>query len=78
MKLKTIEEGWILYRDKVIPKDAPRVQQEESRKAFYAGAITLFSMIMETTDGPEEQGEAFLTKINEEIIAHIDEVTALD
>jgi hypothetical protein len=36
---------WLGYRESVIPKDAPRVQVVESRRAFYAGAHSLLCLL---------------------------------
>jgi len=37
---KPINDAWESYRDGVLPKDAPQVQVDECRKAFYAGAFS--------------------------------------
>lgn len=59
---RIIEAGWMGYRLLVIPVDAPRVQIEESRNAFYAGAQHLWSSMFsalereaEPTDGDERR-----------------------
>jgi hypothetical protein len=40
-------EAWNDYSDKFIPKEAPAIQLNEMKKAFYAGAeILLFKMII--------------------------------
>jgi len=41
---KHIERAWLEYRTGVIPADARANQVIESRRAFYAGAWTLFQM----------------------------------
>ena len=43
---KLIEAGWVSLKLAVIPSDAPRVQLDEMRMAFFAGAQHLFSSIM--------------------------------
>lgn len=43
---KLIEAGWISLRIAAIPPDAPPIQLEEMRMAFFAGAQHLFSSIM--------------------------------
>ena len=45
-KGKLIEAGWIGLRLAAIPLDAPAIQLEEMRNAFFAGAQHLFSSIM--------------------------------
>lgn len=41
-----IEAGWQRYRRGVIPADASRVQIEETRNGFYAGAWCLLSTVL--------------------------------
>lgn len=53
-KGKLIEAGWIGLRLAVVPADAPKVQLEEMRKAFFAGALHLFSSIMTILDEGRE------------------------
>lgn len=41
-----IEHGWRSYRRLVVPADAPQVQVDETRQAFFAGAAILFTAIL--------------------------------
>jgi hypothetical protein len=41
-----IEAGWVGLRIAAIPLDAPDIQIDEMRSAFFAGARHLFSSIM--------------------------------
>jgi len=41
----TLKELWDSYQT-LLPKDAPAVQIQETRRAFYAGAQALFSNVM--------------------------------
>jgi hypothetical protein len=43
---RTIESAWIAYEREVLPANAGRVQRVETRRAFYAGALALFSSVM--------------------------------
>lgn len=53
-KGKLIEAGWISLRLAAVPLDAPAIQLEEMRNAFFAGAQHLFSSIMTILDdGPD-------------------------
>lgn len=36
--MKTVREGWVSYRDQVMPADAGDVQKQETERAFHAGA----------------------------------------
>lgn len=53
--MKLIEAGWETYRLKVVPSTASKVQLDETRKAFYAGASHLFAAMMtHLEEGSEE------------------------
>ena len=40
-----IADAWIDYMHKVLPGNASKVQISETRRAFYAGALSLFEAI---------------------------------
>lgn len=42
--MRTIQEQWIDYRHKVLPKNAPAIQVQETRRAFYAAAHAILMM----------------------------------
>lgn len=63
-KGKLIEAGWIGLRIAAIPLDAPAVQLEEMRNAFFAGAQHLFSSIMTILDEGEEPTKGDLTRMD--------------
>lgn len=52
-----IEQAWLSYRTEVIPAAAPQVQVTESRRAFYAGAQSLFGAIMNILEPGAEATE---------------------
>lgn len=59
--MKHIEKEWNDYLLKIMPKDAGVQQVIETRKAFFAGAGSLFYAILnylEHTDDPDEVTEA--------------------
>lgn len=70
---KLIEAGWMALRLAAIPKDAPRVQVDEMRLAFMAGAQHLFASIMGILDPGDEPTEADLRKMDL-IAAELDKV----
>lgn len=41
-----IGEQWASYQLQVVPVEAPQVQREECKRAFYAGAQAMFSEVM--------------------------------
>jgi hypothetical protein len=55
---KLIEREWLTYRNEVIPKNAPLVQLQECRRAFYAGAQALLHTVMRLSDPGIEPTEA--------------------
>jgi hypothetical protein len=61
---KLIEAGWVGLRIAAIPLDAPAIQLEEMRNAFFAGAQHLFSSIMTILDEGEEPTEGDLTRMD--------------
>ncbi len=49
-KRSTVRDAWKSFRDEVIPADAPPVQIQEMRRAFYAGVWTMLTACWEITD----------------------------
>lgn len=66
---KPMNDAWESYRDGVLPKDAPQVQVDECRKAFYAGAFSHHCITTSIGDPgiSEERGLEILTAIDAEI-----------
>lgn len=56
--------GFVSMRLSVIPPDAPKVQVDEMRMAFFAGAQHLFASLMAVLDPGEEPTEADLERIS--------------
>ncbi len=46
-----INRAWTRFEKMVVPADAGPVQRAEMRKSFYAGAATLFRMLVDLSDG---------------------------
>lgn len=63
-KGKLIEAGWIALRLAALPADAPPIQLEEMRNAFFAGAQHLFGSIMDILDPGEEPTDADLRRMD--------------
>lgn len=60
------------YRTEVVPRNAPPVQVQETRRAFYAGAKALFDFIGENItqtpkSGPSEVDMNTVGSINQEL-----------
>jgi len=77
-KGKLIEAGFVGLRIAAIPLDAPAVQIEEMRNAFFAGAQHLFSSIMtilEPDAEPTEKDMQRMDLIDKELRAFINDFT---
>ena len=48
--MRTIQENWDSFQEKVVPKDAGPHQITETRNAFYAGAMVMFSSMTDLGD----------------------------
>jgi hypothetical protein len=59
-----IELGWLGFRLAAIPAEAPQVQIEEMRNAFYAGAHHLFASIMTMLDPDSEPTQADMNRLS--------------
>jgi len=66
--MKYIEKAWEEYRRMVLPASVSEVQLTETRKAFYAGASILFSLItIHAGTEDEEKDVAFLNALSAEV-----------
>lgn len=67
---KIIEAGFVGFRFISIPEDAPQIQLDEMRNAFFAGAQHLFGSIMQMLEPgaePTENDLRRMTLISEEL-----------
>jgi len=62
-----IEDSWMGFAIKVIPKDSPRNQFTEMRKAYYCGFYAAFSLMYEVSNTIGEDDEDGTAKILENI-----------
>lgn len=62
---RIIEAGWIGLRAMAVPANAPAIQVEEMRNAFFAGAQHLFSSIMTMLDPGADPTEADLGRMDQ-------------
>lgn len=53
----TVGEEFDDYRRVVIPKTAPQIQLDESRRAFYAGAAAMACLMGKVAELPEDSIE---------------------
>lgn len=68
---KLIAAGFHLFRQAVIPPNAPQVQIDEMRNAWFAGAQHLYGSIMGVLDEGEEPTKADMQRM-ENIASEMD------
>ena len=76
-KAGLIERSWLAYAERVLPKDAPKVQIQESRRVWYASAAHLFDALTDAVgpdDVSEDAGMDIMAGVQAEIEAHIADV----
>ena len=76
---KIIELGWIGLRASAIAPDAPQLQIDEMRMAFFAGAQHLFGSIMTMLDPesePTERDFRRMSNIDKELQAFLADFSA--
>jgi len=64
-----IQDNWLKFRQRAIPKDAGQVQLDEMEKAFFAGATTALAIVQQFGDDKisEDQGVACFTALLKEV-----------
>jgi hypothetical protein len=72
--MNTIKDHWIDYRAQVIPSTASPVQLNECQLAFYGGAVSVLSIVVNLGDPTvtEEEAEATMDRLMQEVQAFRD------
>lgn len=67
--MRTIEECWKGFHA-ILPKDAPAIQVQETRRAFYAGFAACLGLFqkMGNDDLSDDAGAAILEGLHEEVM----------
>jgi hypothetical protein len=68
---RSLADEWNDFDRLIVPRDAPEVQRIEMRRAFYAGAATMFSLISGGLDSDKEPTDldvAYLETLNQELM----------
>jgi hypothetical protein len=73
---RTLLSEWDSYRTLVVPADAPPIQQQETRRAFYAGAQAMLVMISATSERGPDEGVADIEALQVELAAFVGRVQA--
>lgn len=74
-----IERGWLHYAERVLPKNAPKIQVQESRRVWYASAAHLFEALTDAVgpdDISEDAGMDIMAGVQAELDTHIQDVLA--
>lgn len=77
MGKRLIDVGWRQYAEHVLPAGANRVQKQETKRAFYAGAGLLFEALTEAVgpdDVSEDAGMDIMASVDTEIRAFLADV----
>ncbi len=76
MSTPTIAEAWANFAGFVLPANAPAIQREEMRKAFYGGWVDCFATINSLSTGRSEaEATKALDTLNAEAQAFYRELT---
>lgn len=65
--MKPIAEAWKLYLKTVVPENAGPIQKRETEIAFYAGAHTVYQMIIAMSTWKPEVTEKFMSAFDKEM-----------
>lgn len=74
-----ILEHWNTYRTQVVPIDAGVVQVQETKLAFFAGAVAMFHCAISHNPGhggDDRSGVQRLQELEKELTAHVEAVKA--
>lgn len=70
-KITTIEQLHAEWEAAVMPMGAPDMQRNAMRSAFYSGCSAMIAlMIGQIAELPDDEAEAALTEVQEEIVAY--------
>lgn len=72
--MASVFQEWKSYRQRVIPATCSAVQDEESRRAFYAGAFAMFTLITTLNEGSEDADVARLQGLRNEVMEFVAKV----
>lgn len=71
-----MKSEWESFEKVGVPRNAHETQRLETRRAFYAGALSMLSLVQRTGDPgvSEEDGVAILNAISGELLAFNEEL----
>ena len=65
--MKRIEKSFNSYAQVALPEGCSKAQKIEVHKAFYAGVITVFSAVLQTSELDEDKAEKVLRELQTEV-----------
>lgn len=65
----TINNEWKKYRDAVYPEGISGTQSRECHQAFFAGALTMYSLMSEASALPEDEAVKQCGRLHLEVLA---------
>jgi hypothetical protein len=69
MPIKTMQEEWRNYRDKMYPNGITAIQNIECHQAFFAGSALTLEKLNNFIDLPDGQAERALADLTREVMA---------
>lgn len=69
LEARSIADAWLIYKSHVMSRAASKVQQRETRMAFYAAADWIFRRMMHASSGEEDAAMELMSEINAELDA---------
>lgn len=74
--MSLITNAWLSYLDEVIPKESPQIQIKECKRAFYAGMISMFSILSGdvVTTVSDDEGVKIMENIFQELNDYKDKI----
>ena len=58
--MNTIQSEWISFAEQCIPNDAPLIQLQETKRAFYAGSLATLLLVANTDDLTDEAAKLMM------------------
>jgi len=55
--MNTIQTEWVSFAEQCIPDNAPTIQIQEMRRAFYAGALSVMMLLSDTEQQTNEAAQ---------------------
>ena len=72
--MRTLQESYSTFLDKVIPQDAGESQKHDMEIAFYGGALSTFQLMLQFADFPEDTAALMVDKLNLEILNNCSDI----